>query len=124
MKTLLGIFLGAGFGAVARYALQMLFFKIWPTFPAGTMSVNLLGCFTMGLILSFWNKSAPTQELRGLVGVGILGGFTTFSAFAGESLEMLRRNAYGPAFAYMFGSVLGCITLCALGFALGSKYLT
>lgn len=124
MKTVLGIFLGAGCGAVARYALQMLFFKIWPAFPAGTMIINLTGCFTMGLILSFWSRTPPSQELRGLIGVGILGGFTTFSAFAGESLEMLRRNAYAPAFAYMFGSVLGCLALCALGFAIGTRYLT
>lgn len=124
MKTLICIFVGAGFGAVARFGLQTLAHRLWPDFPAGTLVVNLLGCFVMGIFLASWTKSTPPLELRALIGVGILGGFTTFSAFAGESLELLRRNAYGPAFAYMFGSVLGCLVLCALGFALGSKLLT
>lgn len=121
MKLLICIFLGAGLGAVARYGMQVGFLRIWPNYPAGTLAVNVIGCFLMGGLLAWAIKNPMSSEMRAFLAVGLLGGFTTFSAFAGESLEMLQRGAVLPALGYAAASVAGCLASCAAGFALMNR---
>jgi len=89
MKVLL-IFVGAGFGGVLRYALGG-----WVqglsggTFPVGTLTVNVLGCFAIGFLGAFYSGSYMIrEEYRLAVLVGLLGGFTTFSTFGYETFQL------------------------------------
>lgn len=122
MKILILIFTGAGLGAVARFALQTLCNKVWPSFPAGTLFVNLVGCLIMGAFLAYGHQRELAAEWKGFIGVGLLGGFTTFSAFAGESLDLLKQGSLGLFAIYALSSLGGCVLACAVGYALASRY--
>jgi CrcB protein len=91
---LLMIAIGGGLGALARYGVVS-FFQRWTVeFPWGTLSVNALGCFVVGAVF----ERLPA-DARAFVVVGVLGGFTTFSAFGHETCELLRGGQAGLALA-------------------------
>lgn len=109
MKALLLVAIGGGLGACARYALStwVMQLAINSRFPWGTFTVNVLGCLVAGVLLALGEKfqflSAGT---RLFLFTGILGGFTTFSAFGVETVNLLRRDEIGIALAYVGLSVL------------------
>lgn len=109
MHNLLLVALGGGTGAVARYLLGMQAFRAWGSgWPYGTFAANVLGGLLMGLlagVLAF-KGGADQERWRLLLGVGALGGFTTFSAYSLEIALMIEKRAYGPAAAYAIGSVV------------------
>ncbi len=109
--------LGAFFGGVSRYGLGKLLAK--SDFPWATVLINLSGSFLLGLVAALWAKDHP---LRLLLGVGFLGGYTTFSTFSLEVLEQLRSNQVMSALLNIGIQVVGGLILCALGYALGSKF--
>ncbi len=123
------IFLGGGVGALLRYLMVGLLKPASPAFPAGTLSVNILGCFAIGLLAArVLPDVSPLQpvpdSLHGrawlLLAVGVLGGFTTFSSFAIECLDLLRQDRSGAMLAYvLLSNVLG-ILAAASAFALFS----
>jgi CrcB protein len=101
MKAMLvhSLLVGAGgfFGALLRYGTNVFALRHFPaaTFPWATFFVNLLGCLLIGLVAGLAEGKAPlSPELRIFLMVGLLGGFTTFSAFGFESFAMLRSGAY------------------------------
>lgn len=99
---------GGAFGALCRYA-AITGVNSWMgrDFPYGTMVVNILGSFLMGLLLGVIASMLPRgRELYLLAGVGALGGFTTFSAFAFDSFLLIEKGLLIQAFIYMAGSVL------------------
>ncbi len=98
--------LGGGAGAWARYAVGRL---VGPSdFPYATLTVNVLGSFAMGLLAGWLARHGQGGESwRLLLGVGLLGGFTTFSAFSFELVLMIQRETIGLAAAYALLSVLG-----------------
>lgn len=98
--------LGGGAGAWARYAVGRL---VGPSdFPYATLTVNVLGSFAMGLLAGWLARHAQGGESwRLLLGVGLLGGFTTFSAFSLELVLMIQRGTIGLAASYALLSVLG-----------------
>lgn len=104
MSNLLMVALGGGFGAAARYLVGRSFGAAW----LGTLTVNVVGGLLMGLLAGWLvGRGGEDQERwRLLLGVGVLGGFTTFSAFSLETAQMLERRAYGEAFAYTAASVV------------------
>jgi CrcB protein len=112
--VLVGI--GACFGGVARYGVA----KLLPSsyFPWATICINLSGSLFLGIVAAVWAKDHPT---RFLLGVGFLGGFTTFSTFSLEVLEQLRSNQPGAALLNVLIQVVGGVFVCALGFYLGSR---
>ncbi|AYV47249.1 fluoride efflux transporter CrcB [Caulobacter flavus] len=115
MTKVLLVAVGGAAGSVARYLVGAAALRwIGPGWPWGTMTVNIVGGFLMGLLTGWLAlKAAGQQEtLRVLLGVGILGGFTTFSAFSLDAALMIERRAYGQAFSYTAASVL--IALAAL----------
>lgn len=134
MRTLLAISLGGALGSVARYLLQTgLQAKLahgsddgagwWTRFPVGTLTVNLVGCLAIGLLAALWHERLDVDEtVRGFVFVGLLGGFTTFSAFGLESFDLLRAGNTGLALLYVGTSVLFGLGAVALGHALGSRF--
>lgn len=109
MNKLLLVFVGAGAGGVARYWLGVQALRAFgPGWPYGTFLVNVIGGFLMGALASWLahRGGADQERLRLLLGVGLLGGFTTFSAFSLEAALMIERRAYGQAFSYSAASVM------------------
>lgn len=115
--TLLAIAAGGAVGSVARYlAAAAVGQWLGTRFPFGTLAVNVLGCFTMGVLsetaLRVWE---PGPELRAFLLVGLLGGFTTFSSFSLDVGTLVGRNELLPAMGYVLASVV----LTILGFFAG-----
>jgi len=108
MKSLLLVGLGGGVGSMLRYLCQKWFNENYPQpFPWGTFLVNLIGCFLIGLIYAASEKStALTPQTRLFLMAGICGGFTTFSAFAFENMNLLRSGDISYFLIYTIGSVM------------------
>ena len=117
MKHLLLVGLGGGLGAIARYKLGgwVLHQTMSWRFPAGTFVVNVLGCLVTGLLAAYVERrDLLGPETRLLLFTGVLGGFTTFSAFGLETAYLLRRGEAGVAAAYVVGSVAVGLTALLL----------
>jgi fluoride exporter len=113
MNTLL-VMLGGAVGAAARYHLGGAIGRS-SVYPWGTLWVNVLGGLLMGALMA----RAPGETARLLLGVGVLGGFTTFSAFSLETVMLLQRGSAGAALGYVAASVLGACAALWLGLTLG-----
>lgn len=85
------------------------------TFPAGTLAVNLIGSALIGAAMIWF---APDSKTRVALTAGLLGGFTTYSAFAWDTLALLERRSFATAALYLFGTVAGCLAACAGGAAI------
>lgn len=117
MHPLIPVMAGGAIGAAARY-LTVAGLGWRGGWPLGTLAVNLVGGFLMGLLAASVLKGAASETARLFFGVGILGGFTTFSAFSLEGFQMIERGQWGMAALYAGASVIGSIAALALGFAL------
>ncbi len=107
MKLLLAIGAGSFIGGVLRYLLSNLIHtKSLTHFPVGTLTVNIIGCFIIGVIFGFTEKANLNQEWRLFLATGIVGGFTTFSAFSIETIAMLRDGQFWGGAAYVMASVV------------------
>jgi len=84
-------------------------------FPYGTLGVNLLGCFVIGMLSAWFAKMAPQSDLRLILMAGLLGGFTTFSAFGLETTSLLKSGYTGMAITYVAASVVLGITMVWAG---------
>lgn len=113
------VFLGAGIGGALRHGANLAGTRLFGSFPGATMAVNILGSFAMGL-LAGWFLAWPeaSQEMRLFLTTGLLGGFTTFSAFSLDAAVLIERHAYGDAAAYVAGSVVASIAALFAGLAL------
>ena len=113
LKTYLVIALGGSIGAVARFYLTTTVTIFYTNLPVGTLIVNCLGCFLLGLLLGIFTLGSELPEtFRHFAIVGILGSFTTFSAFSFELVTMLQKQQW-TAFALYLGASL-CFGLLAL----------
>src|SRR3954467_5066648 len=101
------VFLGAGFGGALRHGVNVGAARLFGFgFPYGTLIVNIAGSFAMGLLAGYFAfRPGIGQHVRLFLTTGILGGFTTFSAFSLDAAVLAERHAYGAAAAYMVGSV-------------------
>jgi len=115
------VFVGGGVGSVARYLLATAVQRNAPEgFPFGTFLVNLIGCFAIGVVGALGlERAALSPEARTFLMVGILGGFTTFSSFAWETLGLLSVRDVFRAALYVGGSVVLGLLGTAAGRALG-----
>ena len=89
-----------------------------PDFPYGTLAVNLLGGLLMGLLVGTLARSGGSEDVRVFVGVGVLGGFTTFSAFSLDLVTMIERGAATVALGYALASVIGAALALFAGLTL------
>lgn len=96
MQNYFIVFVGAGIGGMIRYWGSSFVYKFLPpTFPYGTLFVNLLGSFLIGLIMYYFDANKLiNQETRIFLTVGICGGLTTFSTFAYETINFLKQREY------------------------------
>ena len=111
MNATLLVMAGGAIGAAGRYHLGRLVLHLAPLgYPIGTLVANLTGGFLMGVLAGVLARSNFIDEpWRLLLGVGLLGGFTTFSAFSLEVLNMIERNEWGMAVGYALLSVIGSV---------------
>ena len=119
MWNAFAVFIGGGLGSLARWAVSgLIATRLTGTFPWGTFLVNITGCFAIGL---FATLTAPQGRWAGPVTVqqfllvGICGGYTTFSAFSLQSLQLLQSGEWMKALAYTVASVLLCLAGVWLG---------
>jgi CrcB protein len=123
MKALAWVAVGGALGAVARYAVSGAVTRAVPGggFPWGTFVVNVSGCLLIGVAVALVERlSSYGLPVRLFLVTGILGGFTTFSAFGVETLFLLKRGQTAIALAYAFGSLAAGVAAVALGLALGA----
>jgi CrcB protein len=122
MTSTLLVFLGAGIGGVLRHGVNLLALR-WPLagFPYGTLAINVVGSGLMGLVagwFAFKASDAAPQDLRLFLTTGILGGFTTFSAFSLDAILLWQRGEALLAAAYVIGSVVTSLAALVGGLAL------
>jgi CrcB protein len=124
MKTLMTFLAVAGGGAIGaslRHALQIAATRAFGyAFPVGTFAINVAGCFAMGVLVAWLTAREPNPaSLRAFLAVGVLGGFTTFSAFALDAVTLWREKAIAAAAIYVFGSVILSVGGLVAGLAAG-----
>jgi CrcB protein len=124
MQMLLSIALGGAVGAVARHLLAGRVTAIFGSaFPYGTVVVNVFGSFILGLvIITLATRFELSQEWRGFIVVGVLGGFTTFSAFSLETALLIERSELMQAALYIGSSVGLSILSLFIGIWLGRMF--
>ena len=118
LKSLLIVGSGSFVGGAMRYWLSTIMKNVCGQgFPWGTLGVNLLGCFLFGIIYAIFSKNSSTDNAWYLLlTTGVCGGFTTFSAFAHESVQMLQNNNIGWGTCYVATSIIAGFALIALGY--------
>ena len=118
IKSLLIVGTGSFIGGAMRYLLSTLMKSACRQgFPWGTLMVNLLGCFLFGMLFAAFGKSNATDNTWYLLlTTGVCGGFTTFSAFAHESVQMLQQGNTWGFVGYVATSVVAGLALIALGY--------
>jgi fluoride exporter len=115
MNTVL-VMIGGAIGAAARYQLGGWVGRAFGSgFPWGTLLVNLLG----GLLIGVLYARTENEPARLLLGVGVLGGFTTFSAFGLDTVQLFERGAVAAALTYVLASVIGALLATFAGLSLG-----
>lgn len=117
MQQVLLVALGGALGSVARYGVGVAAARLFGlAFPWGTFAVNIVGGLAMGVLAA---RVGPENEpMRLLIGTGLLGGFTTFSAFSLETVRLMEHQP-GLAALYAAGSLAFSVGACWAGFSLG-----
>lgn len=115
--------LGGAIGACLRFAMMNLCIALrMVSFPYATMMINILGSFFIGLLAFYLvPRFADHVTLRLFLLVGLLGGFTTFSAFSLDALTLINAQRYMAALSYAIGSVVFCIIAASAGMLLANK---
>ncbi len=112
MRYLLLIALGGAGGAVSRYLLAKWVHSLWEgRVPVGTLLVNVAGSFAIGVIFVLIERQVVHPDWRGVLMVGFLGAFTTFSTFSLETISLYEAGHTGHALGYMFGSAVLCVAM-------------
>ena len=112
--SILLVALGGAVGCTLRFvAIKQIIRMHSTTFPLGTMAVNVIGSLLIGMMLA---KYGASSSMRALFVSGILGGFTTFSAFSWDALRLLQKGQFGLATLYILASVALSIAAVAIGF--------
>lgn len=108
MNIVVAVGVGGGIGAIARYLFMSACGRAWGTaFPWGTLGVNVIGCFIMGVLIEVMARRwSADQAMRALLTTGFLGGFTTFSTFSLDFAVLVERGAELSAALYVVASVL------------------
>lgn len=111
------VFIGGGIGAILRYIIQLLNGKTLSNgFPIATLAVNVIGCLVIGILAGMALKLKWNEQVVLFIFTGLLGGFTTFSSFSLEFVQLMKNNQSGMALIYVGLSNFAGLGLCALGY--------
>lgn len=116
MKSLILVGAGGFIGSILRYLIATLMLHVRTGFPLGTLLVNIIGSLLMGLLMGMFEKYTGADALKNFLIMGVLGGFTTFSSFTWEALQLLQTGSYLHFFAYVLISILIGLSFCFLGY--------
>ncbi|MBI4211681.1 MAG: fluoride efflux transporter CrcB [Deltaproteobacteria bacterium] len=124
MKNFFLISLGGAVGTGARYLLSLAFMHwIHPAFPYSTLIINIIGSFLMGLVVQLGlNTDLIPLHLRIILTTGVLGGFTTYSAFNAEVLQHFQHGAYRSGIFHVMLMVTGCLVAGMLGLLIAKRF--
>lgn len=117
MQTLLSVMAGGALGAGLRYGVSLAV-PAKAGWPWGTFMINIVGGFAMGVLAAGLMKGSVSESARLFLGAGLLGGFTTFSAFSLEGFGMIEQGEWGMAIGYAAASVIGSIAALAAGYGM------
>lgn len=119
IKLYIAIGIGGMIGATGRYGLSLLFYN--NSFPFGTLIANLAGCFLLSFLMhhAIWKKQLPSWLITAF-GTGMIGGFTTFSTFAIETIE-LWNSSFFLAFVYVMISIFGGLAFSFFGYRVAGR---
>lgn len=116
------LFLGGGTGTLIRFIIFQLTMKFFSSFfPLGTLIVNLTGSFIIGFLGALFLNNHLSLTAKLFLMTGFLGGFTTFSSFSMEVLQLIQMQKFGSALLYVLVSNLLGFGLCFVGFSLAQK---
>ena len=119
--AVIALAVAGGLGAVARFVVDgAITAGIRRSYPVGTTVVNLSGSFLLGLVTGLAAVNVLPVEWRAIVGVGFLGGYTTFSTASFETVRLALEGRWGPSLLNGFGQLLGALVAAALGLWLGN----
>ncbi len=124
MRALLFVSLAGGLGTALRYGVGRAFGTWTPTvFPWPTFIVNVIGCFLLGVVAEWCgDRRVLGVELRSVLGIGVMGGFTTYSSFDIEMLRLAQHGQTTMAFAYGGATVAVCLLAGGIGMSLGRVF--
>ncbi len=119
-RTLLLVGIGGGIGSILRYVSSWLITKnVSTNFPLATFSVNIFGCLLIGILIGIFGKQlSPNDDLKYLFITGFCGGYTTFSTFSAENIQLIQSGNYVIPALYITSSVLFGILAVFLGMVL------
>ncbi len=124
MNGLLYVALGGALGASGRYMLGGAMTRgLGADYPYGTLAANVFGGLLMGLLMGWLTLKTESENLRLFLAVGVLGGFTTFSAFSLETIKMIEERAYGAAAGYVSASVIFSVAAVFVGLIIARKVI-
>jgi CrcB protein len=111
MNSILAVFLGGGLGSLARYGISLFIYSNFkPVFPAATLISNIISCTILALaVILYGEKGDVNNVVKSFVMIGFCGGFSTFSTFSHETVELIRSGNTGYAAANIALSVLLCV---------------
>ena len=112
MQSFLLVGAGGALGAMGRHGVSILAGRMWGTaFPVGTLLINIVGSLAMGVLVGVLARAVPAwqEPARLFVAIGMLGGFTTFSAFSLDAIGLVERGEHALAGVYVIASVLGAV---------------
>ncbi len=115
MPHFLLVFLGGGFGSLARWGLSLAIEPLLPRFPWATLASNGLACFVMGILLGYQLNYGLLEQRRLLLAVGFCGGFSTFSTFTAETFQLWQNGQQTLVAANVLGSLVVCFGCLLLG---------
>jgi fluoride exporter len=123
MFNVLLVALGGGLGAAARFGVSLAVPARADAWPVATFGINVAGSLLIGILAGWVARNPEVEPWRLFLGVGVLGGFTTFSAYSLETMRMIDRNDWLGASTYSIGSVLAGLAAVAIGIALAKRVL-
>jgi len=119
MKIILAIGTGSFIGGILRYLFsQSVQSRFLSAFPYGTLAVNIIGCFLIGIVFGISERGNMSNEWRLFLATGLLGGFTTFSAFSNETVGLLRDGQFFYGTVYILSSIALALVGTFLGITL------
>jgi len=121
MNQIILVFLGGGLGSLARFGVGKAFIRWSSVFPFGTLTANIAACLIMGFFTGWAAMKAgdSINTYRAFVAVGFCGGFSTFSTFSNETIQLIVSNRLADALLNVFISIISCFGATVIGMWLG-----